>query len=98
MLEYLVNQQRLTASASPVQTTSAYVPEPRPPVEQPQDLRVVEVNVNKANLRVGPGLENSPLMTVAQGTKLAVEVEEGGWYRVLAPNGVRVWISSSVVK
>lgn len=97
VLEYLVNQQRQGASRPLPLTPSVLVSPPSPAQPEPQDLQVVEVTVSKANLRVGPGLENSPLMTVAQGTRLVVEIEESGWYRVVAPNGERVWVSSKVV-
>ena len=98
VLEYLVSQQQVAASAPESKTPSAFVSAPRPVQPEPQDLQVVEVSVSKANLRVGPGLEHSPLMTVAQGTRLVVETEEYGWYRVIAPTGIRVWISAQIVK
>ena len=97
VLEYLVNQQRLAASTPLPPAPSAYSPPPSPVQAEPQDLQVVEVSVNKANLRVGPGLNHSPLMTVAQGTRLVVETEKDKWYRIIAPNGVRLWVSSDVV-
>lgn len=62
-----------------------------------EDLPVLTVTAKKANLRTGPGLNNSPLMTVAKGTRLVVETRKGEWYRILAPTGVRAWISKSVV-
>ena len=55
------------------------------------------VTVDKANLRAGPGTNNSPLMTVAKGTRLFVETREGEWYRVITPTNTRAWISSEVV-
>lgn len=61
------------------------------------DMMIATVSADKVNLRTGPGLENSPLMTVAEGTRLAVETREGSWYRVIAPTGARAWVSSEVV-
>lgn len=61
------------------------------------DLPIATVTVSKANLRIGPGLDNSPLMTVAKNTRLVVEKRSGDWYRVITPTGARAWVSSSVV-
>lgn len=61
------------------------------------DMPVATVIAEKAHLRTAPGEENSPLMTVSQGTRLAVETRQGSWLRVLTPTGSRAWISSSVV-
>ena len=69
----------------------------RPVRSQPQ-MRIATVTVNKANLRTGPGKHNSPLMTVAEGTRLAIETRQGSWYRVIAPSGERAWVSSTVVR
>ena len=58
---------------------------------------VVTVRASSAYLRTGPSKEDSPLMTVARGTKLAVETKRGDWFRVIAPNGERTWISKDVI-
>jgi SH3-like domain-containing protein len=65
--------------------------------EPTQDMQVVTVRAEKAHLRTGPGEDNSPLMSVARGTRLAVETRSGDWYRVISPAGTRAWVSSSVV-
>ena len=61
------------------------------------DMPIATVNAVKANLRTGPGAEHAPLMEVAKGSRLVVETRIGNWYRVIAPNGSRAWISSDVV-
>jgi len=61
------------------------------------DMLIATVTARKANLRTGPGPNHSPLMTVAKGTRLAVETRRGSWYRIIAPTGVRAWISSDIV-
>ncbi len=61
------------------------------------DMPIVTVVSNKANLRAGPSLKNSSLLEVSKGTRLVVETRQGNWYRVLAPNGKRAWVSSDVV-
>lgn len=66
------------------------------PTEQ-QDMQVVTVQAEKVHLRTGPGEENSPLMTVSRGTRLAVETRSGDWYRVISPAGTRAWVSAQVV-
>lgn len=61
------------------------------------DMPIAVVIVNKANLRAGPSLKDSPLLEVSKGTRLVVETRQGAWYRVMAPNGKRAWVSSDVV-
>lgn len=62
-----------------------------------EDTPVATVVTEKANLRTGPGTENSPLMSVGRGTRLVVETRQGEWYRVVTPTGTRAWISADVV-
>jgi uncharacterized protein YraI len=72
--------------------------EMRPPVaEASSDMQIATVIANKANLRTGPSKDNSPLMSVAKGTRLAIEHRVGEWYRVIAPTGMRAWISGEVL-
>lgn len=61
------------------------------------DLEIVTVAVEKADLRLGPGKAHSPLMSVARGARLAVEVRQGEWLRVFAPNGQRAWVYAGSV-
>ena len=61
------------------------------------DLPVVLVNVDKANLRAGPGIKHSPLMAISGGTRLAVLENTGDWLKVVSPNGTPVWIQSQLV-
>ena len=60
-------------------------------------MTVAEVAVKKAYLRSGPGPDNAPLMSVAQGARLVIETRQGEWYRVISPQGSRAWIHSSVI-
>jgi hypothetical protein len=61
------------------------------------DMTIATVKSTKANLRTGPGKNNSPLMAVSKGTRLAVELRQGDWYRVISPTGMRAWVSADVV-
>lgn len=61
------------------------------------DMLIATVIVDKAYLRTGPSKDNSPLLAVPKGSKLTVETRQGEWYRVMAPTGVRAWVSSDVV-
>ncbi len=61
------------------------------------DMPIATVITEKAQLRTGPGKDNSPLMTVSQGTRLAIETRTGDWYRVISPTGTRAWVSSDVI-
>ena len=67
------------------------------PMPSSADLEIVTVAVDKADLRLGPGKTHSPLMSVARGARLAVEVRQGEWLRVFAPNGQRAWIYAGSV-
>lgn len=61
------------------------------------DFSVATVIVEKANLRTGPGENNSPIMTVSKGTRLAIETRLDEWYRVITPTGTRAWILSDLI-
>lgn len=61
------------------------------------DLQVATIASKKAYLRLGPGKQHSTLMALREGSRLAVEMRQGDWYRVFAPNGQRAWIHSSVL-
>lgn len=65
--------------------------------QESRDMPVLTVTVDKANLRTGPGKDNSPIMTVSKGTRLAVETRLNDWYRIITPTGTRAWVSSEVV-
>ncbi|MBX7144683.1 MAG: SH3 domain-containing protein [Oligoflexia bacterium] len=81
-----------TAAATTVTRTVVQTRAPSAP-----DMPVITVIADKANLRTGPGAENSPLMAVSKGTRLVVEKREGEWYRVVTPSGTRAWVSAEVV-
>jgi uncharacterized protein YraI len=68
------------------------------PPSPSQSLQVATVAVDKAELRLGPGKNHSALMAIPRGSRLAVEVRQGEWYRVFAPTGERAWIQSSLVR
>jgi len=59
--------------------------------------KIVEVSVDKANLRAGPGENHAMVMAISGGSRLIVETEQNGWYRVIAPSGERLWISKSLL-
>ncbi|MCB0335890.1 MAG: SH3 domain-containing protein, partial [Bdellovibrionales bacterium] len=62
------------------------------------DMPIITVIADKVNLRTGPGKNNSPLMQVAKGTRLAVETRVGDWFRIITPTGSRAWVSSDVIR
>jgi hypothetical protein len=73
------------------------VPAIEPTPSGSADLTIATVDVDKAELRLGPGKNHSALMTVAKGSRLAVETRQGEWLRVFAPNGQRAWILAKLV-
>ncbi|MEY4667616.1 MAG: Bacterial domain [Pseudomonadota bacterium] len=77
--------------------TRIEVPHIEPTPASSADLTIATVEVEKAELRLGPGKNHSPLMTVAKGSRLAVEARQGEWLRVFAPNGQRAWVQSRLV-
>ena len=52
----------------------------------------------RVNLRRGPGTTHGVVAKLARGTPLAVQEEQDGWYRVLAPLGHEGWISADFVQ
>ena len=89
------------AAHLPTQGKAAVAREETPHIEptpaSSTDLTIATVAVEKAELRLGPGKNHSALMTVAKGSRLAVEARQGEWLRVFAPNGQRAWILSKLV-
>jgi hypothetical protein len=81
------------AAIAPAPKAAADVKPPKPNVA----LEIATITVEKAELRAGPGKNNSSLMTLRRGSRLAVEERSGEWYRVFAPNGERAWIHASLV-
>ncbi len=63
-----------------------------------EEMSIATVIVEKANIRTGPGVNNSPLMTVSKNTRLTVETRHGKWFRIITPTGARAWISKDVVR
>jgi hypothetical protein len=80
-----------------VRTPPAVTRDVAPPAPS-NDMQIATIAVDKADLRLGPGKNNSALMTLPRGSRLAVEARSGDWYRVFAPNGQRAWIHSSLVR
>jgi hypothetical protein len=90
--------QAPVAKHVPVTAPSLQPPPPASPSEPSGDIQVATISVEKADLRLGPGRNHSPLMSLRRGSRLAVEARQGEWYRVFAPNGQRAWIHSSLVR
>lgn len=67
-------------------------------VEATGEMPIATVISKKAHLRTGPGKDNSPLLSVSEGTRLAIETRQGDWYRVITPTGARAWVSGDVIK
>jgi len=90
------------SSRSPLQPPSSREPAPSAPVAQKVqadgEMPIATVVSQKAHLRTGPGKDNSPLMSVSVGTRLAVETRQGDWYRVITPRGTRAWVAGEVIK
>lgn len=63
-----------------------------------QDMPLATVLTESVSLRTGPGGQYSTLMTVPQGTSLAVESRQGEWLRVITPMGARAWVNSAAVQ
>lgn len=94
------NRNKLSDSqvvdSSAARSVSRSRPAPRPESSE-SDMQIAVVTADKVHLRTGPGKENSPLMAVTKGTRLAVETRNGEWYRVIAPTGARAWVSNDVI-
>jgi uncharacterized coiled-coil protein SlyX len=97
---YRAPQQAQAPQAAPAQRSAATAQRAAAPAESSKvkpDMLIATVIADKANLRSGAGKNNSPLMTVSRGTRLAVETRNGDWYRVITPTGTRAWVNSEVL-
>jgi hypothetical protein len=63
-------------------------------VDTDRDTPIATVVSKKALVRSGPSESEAVLSTLATGAKVTVETQQGNWFRVIAPDGVRVWISA----
>lgn len=91
-----------SAGSASAPTARANLTSEPPPAFEPApksagEMQIATVSAEKADLRLGPGRNNSALMTVSRGSRLAVEARQGEWFRVFAPNGQRAWVHASVV-
>lgn len=60
-------------------------------------IPVATVVSQRLSLKASPNNSSSTIMTVEAGTKLPIEGNQGGWYRVVAPSGVRAWVPANGV-
>lgn len=58
---------------------------------------VVTINVNRLNVRQGPGVQYPVVAKLTQGTRVNVtsQSDAGDWYRVALANGAEGWIAAS---
>ena len=72
---------------------------PPPPTEQGgSEPRQATVSGNNVNIRPGPGTNYDPPLTqVSTGTRLTILAEEGEWFQVALPSGVKGWIIGQYV-
>lgn len=82
-----------TATPGPPTATPTATPTPLPPV-------IVEVTVDKANVRQGPGTYYPVVARLDVGTQVTVvgRNRAGDWWKICCVNGTDVWIADSVVK
>lgn len=80
-----------TPTPAPPTATPTITPTPLPPV-------LVEVTVDQANVRQGPGLSYPVITQLDQGTQITVigRNAAGDWWKVCCVNGADVWIAASV--
>lgn len=60
-------------------------------------IPVATVVLQRLALKVSPSNTSSTIMVVEAGTKLPIEGNQGGWYRVVSPSGVRAWVPANGV-
>lgn len=92
-----VNSKTIDRNAARSYARSQPVPQRNGSAPAAGDMQIAVVTADKVHLRTGPGKENSPLMAVTKGTRLAVEMKNGEWYRVISPTGARAWVSEDVI-
>jgi Bacterial SH3 domain len=68
-----------------------------PKLENRDAVPIATVTAIQVNLRAAPQRGSGIIATVPQGTRLIVEKQNGSWYRIISPTGLRAWVQSSVV-
>lgn len=48
-------------------------------------------------MRIGPGINQSSLLTLSRNSIVEIEHRTGTWYRIISPSGARGWVSGSVL-
>jgi uncharacterized protein YgiM (DUF1202 family) len=61
------------------------------------NMAIVTVTEENANLWSGPGEDDKIVTTIRRGGELAVEYMQDDWYRVILADGRRAWIPSRAV-
>ena len=85
-------------SRSPYPASSAVVPMParRAPagsLQADRDVPIASIVAGPALGREEPNGGSPVIERLPRGARVTVERETGGWYRVLTPQGIRVWIA-----
>jgi len=85
-----------TQTATPTDTPT---PTPTPTWTVSLSSLSAEVNVNKANVREGPGVMYRVVRQYRQGAVLQItgRTEDGAWLSIIGPDGMAGWISAGIV-
>ena len=85
---------------APPAPPAAPAPAPEPPAAPAAEAepRVGRITGEGVNLRVGPRIDNEPVVQLARGTAVIVVEEIAGWYGVRVPMGFPVAVAGDYVK
>ena len=70
-------------------------PSPAGALEADRDAPIATIIAASAAGREEPSSSAAEIDKLPEGSRVAVERRSGDWYRVLSPQGIRVWISAS---
>ncbi len=60
-------------------------------------LPVARITKDRTPMRIGPGINQSSLLTLSRNSIVEIEHRTGTWYRIISPSGARGWVSGSVL-
>jgi hypothetical protein len=91
-VEYNPTSRRAPSSIGQI---SGSRPSPAGALQADRDAPIATISAASAAGREEPSSSAAVIDTLPEGSKVAVERRSGEWYRVLSPQGIRVWIAAS---
>jgi len=91
-VEYQPNNRR---DSSSIGRMSGSRPSPAGALQADRDAPIATITSRSAAGREEPSSSAAVIDNLEEGSRVAVERRSGDWYRVLSPQGIRVWIAAN---